>query len=249
MTPSLPSWMRAGFVPAALAFVLIFAGCSSDPRPGSRGGAAPQRRKPTPMAGQETFFNTRILAQITVGLDGVPDATAPDDRRGGGEGGGEGRGGRRRGGGGQMSIAGGGGGFGGNVSGGMPFGGGGESHRGPGGEGGPRGGPGSGGGRPVMIHLKFTNQGSESVTLRIDDFTSPLGNFVVRPDQLTLEPGQSLETEPMSSQLAAAYSEVDATLVLRLGSGSEKKTFRLKAVKPPADGQGGDAQAANPPKS
>jgi hypothetical protein len=89
-------------------------------------------------------------------------------------------------------------------------------------------------GRPVMIHLRFTNQGPAAVTLWIDDFVSPLGNFAVRPEKLVLEPGQALETEPMTSQLAGAFAETDATLALRIGPKADKKTFRLKAVPAPA---------------
>ena len=92
-------------------------------------------------------------------------------------------------------------------------------------------------GRPVMIHLRFTNQGATPVTLTIDDFTSPLGNFAVQPEKLVLEPGQSLETEPMSSQLGGALSEANATLVLRLGPQAEKKTFTLHALPDDRPGQ------------
>jgi hypothetical protein len=88
-------------------------------------------------------------------------------------------------------------------------------------------------GRPVLIHLRFTNHGSAAVTLTIDDFVSPLGNFAVRPEQLTIEAGQSAETEPMTSQLAGLYSETDVTLALRLGVKAEKKIFTLHAVAPP----------------
>ena len=106
-------------------------------------------------------------------------------------------------------------------------------------------------GRPVMIHLLFTNHGTAPVTLIIDDFVSPLGNFAVRPEQLIIPPGQTLETDPMTSQLAGALSEADATLVLRIGTKTEKKTFHLNAVKPPADAppEGAAPQAPNPPKS
>ena len=128
-----------------------------------------------------------------------------------------------------MNLRGGAGGFGGNVSGNVPFGGGGESS----GARGARPMMGGGMGRPVMIHLRFTNRGPAPVTLRIDDFVSPLGNFAVRPEQLALEPGQALEPEPMTSQLAGAFTEVDATLVLRLGAKGEKKTFTLHAVPEP----------------
>lgn len=258
MTHSLRSWMRTGLTPAAMSLILLAAGCSSDPGPGEgRGQAAAHRKPPTPMAGHENFFDGQILAEIRVGTDGVPNVAPGEKSGGGGSGGGGGGGGHRRGGGGQMSMGGGGGGgFGGNVSGNMPFGGGGEGrgHYGDG-EGGPGPGPRmggmGGGGRPVMIHLRFTNQGTAPVTLTIDDFVSPLGNFAVRPEQLTIEPGQTLEPEAMTSQLAGAFSEVDATLVLHLGGKGEKKTFHLSPVKPPADAapDAPPPQEPNPPKS
>jgi hypothetical protein len=232
--PSRIRWIRAGFVPAALTFVLLAAGCSSEPKPGPRGGAGVPHKVFIPIAGQEDFFSGQILAEIHVGTEGMPEVRPGDGAPGDRAGGGEGRGGRRRGGGGgQMNVAGGGGGFGGNVSGGMPF-----------GEGGPRsregGGPGGGarfglggGGRPVMIHLRFTNRTEAKVDLYITDFVSPLGNFAVRPEKLTLEPGQSLETEPMTSQLAGTFTEAMATLVLRTGGKTEKKTVALKQVPAP----------------
>ncbi len=85
-------------------------------------------------------------------------------------------------------------------------------------------------GPALMIHLRFTNHGAGRVQLRIDDFSSPLGNFAVQPEVLALDPGQSLETEPMSSRLAAGLSETDATLVLRVGEKAEKKIISLRAV-------------------
>lgn len=223
MTLSLHSWRRAGLAPALIILLLLAAGCSSDPGPGRRGGPAGARGKPpAPMSGQDTFFDGSILAEIHVGTDGMPEAP-----EGSGPSGGEGR--RRRGGGsGRMSVAGGTGGFGGNVAGGVPFGEGGRPARDFGGAPGPR--PLMGGGRPVMIHLRFTNHGTAAVVLQIADFLSPLGNFVVRPEKLTLEAGQSLETEPMTSQLAGAFTEVTATLVLRLDGRAEKKSFPVKAV-------------------
>ena len=235
MTHPSRAWLRAGLAPAALIFVLLAAGCSSEPKPGPRGGASVARKPYTPIAGQEEFFSGQILAEIHVGTDGMPDVKpgegSPGNRGGGG--GGEGRGRRRGGGGGQMNVAGGAGGFGGNISGGVPF--------GEGGSRAPRGGPGGesrfglgGGGRPVMIHLRFTNHSEVTVELSISDFVSPLGNFAVRPEKLTLEPGQSLETEPMTSQLAGSFTEAMATLVLRTGGKTEKKTLPLKPVAVPA---------------
>lgn len=239
MTHSLRSWRRGVLAPALVTLLVLATGCSSGPGPARRSSPAGARAKPpAPMAGQGIFFDGQILAEIHVGTDGMPDP-APD---GSGPGGGEGR--RRRGGGnGRLSVAGGTGGFGGNIAGGVPFGEGGRPARDFGGApvAGPR--PMLGGGRPAMIHLRFTNHGTATVELHITDFLSPLGNFVVRPEKLDLEPGQSLETEPMTSRLAGAFSEVTATLVLRLDNRAERKSIPLKAVPAPA------AQAPNPPKS
>ena len=218
----------------SMILLLAFAGCSNEPGPRERrgGAAGPRDRAPTPMAGQDNFFDGQILAEITVGTDGMPEpgASAGGGERGGGRG-------RRGGGGGGLSIAGGGGLVGGNISGGVPFGAGGRPGRDGGRPGGEQAGPrplmAGAMGRPVMIHLRFTNQGPAAVTLWIDDFVSPLGNFAVRPEKLVLEPGQALETEPMTSQLAGAFAETDVTLALRIGPKAEKKTFRLKAVAVP----------------
>lgn len=233
-------WMRVGLLPLAVLFASLAAGCSSDPVPAHRGGPAEARVKPpAPLGGEDAFFDGLILAEIHVGTDGMPEAT-PEGR--GPEGGGESR--RRHGGGsGRMSVAGGSGGFGGNIAGGVPFGEGGRPSREFGGA--PAAGmrPMPGGGRPVMIHLRFTNHGTAAVELHITDFLSPLGNFAVRPEKLALEPGQSREAEPMTSQLAGAFSEVTATLVLRLDGRVEKKSFLLKSLPDPG------AQAPKPPRS
>lgn len=125
-------------------------------------------KPPAPMAGQDIFFDGLILAEIHVGPDGMPDAALEGP-------GGDGEGRRRRGGGsGRMRVAGGAGGFGGNIAGGVPFGEGGRPSRDFGGAPatGPR--PMPGGGRPVMIHLRFTNHGTAPVDLHITDFFSPL---------------------------------------------------------------------------
>ena len=93
---------------------------------------------------------------------------------------------------------------------------------------------------PMMIHLRFTNQSPDRLVVLIDDFSSPLGNFAVRPEKLTLDPGQSLETEPMSSRLGDSLAETEATLVLRVGGQAEKKVIVLRAVateSKPAAGQ------------
>ncbi len=223
--------LPVGLASIAITFAGLAAGCSSEPKPGPAGEARITREPFTPIAGQEEFFSGQILAEIHVGTEGMPDVKPGDPANHGGGGDGRGRRGHGGGPGGQMNVAGGAGGFGGNLSGAVPFGEGGRREGGPGG--GPRFAGVGGGGRPVMIHLRFTNRTAETVTLVIADFVSPLGNFAVRPEKLLLEPGQSLETEPMTSQLAGASTETPATLVLRTGGKSEKKTLALKPVAPP----------------
>jgi len=91
---------------------------------------------------------------------------------------------------------------------------------------------------PVMIHLRFTNNGPEKADLIIADFLSPLGNFAVRPDKLALEPGQSLEVDPMTSRLAGEVTGGEITLSLKLGKETETKTVTLEpkpeSAPPPA---------------
>ncbi len=78
-----------------------------------------------------------------------------------------------------------------------------------------------------MIHLRFTNHGITKAELLIADFLSPLGNFVVTPDKLSLEPGQSAEVEPMTSRIAGEISGATVTLALRLAGQGERKNIVL----------------------
>jgi hypothetical protein len=200
-----------------LGLLFAFAGCASEEHEAA-GPGRHRRPPPTPLAGQENYFDGKIGVAIIVGaLEGpgiMPGDGEGSEKRGGG---------RRRGGG--MSM-------------GMGGEGGGRRH-----EGGYGGTPGSEhleGVRPMrgsmetpqMIHLKFTNHGTEKATVDIVDFVSPLGNFAVQPEKLTLEPGQTVEPEPMSSQLTGSLTAADATLVLRFSGKSEKKLVSLRAVTP-----------------
>lgn len=213
----------------ALGLLLALGGCASgEPAPERRDATGPKRPPPTPIAGHEDFFDGRIGADLRVGtLDlGAAKEAAGLDNKNGGAGGG------RRHGGGGISMNG----IGGGGGGGMGGGGGGRYRREAGGES-------SGVERPEgvrqilggmgpaeMIHLQFTNHGTGRVELNIVDFVSPLGNFAVQPGKLILEPGQTLEVEPMTSRLGGSVTEVEATLVLHVPGRTEKKTIVLRAV-------------------
>jgi len=211
----------------ALGLLLALGGCASEEHAPERRDAGPRRKPPAPIAGQENFFDGKIGVDLRVGAwdlgaakaeAGLANQDGGGRRHGGGMGGG-------------LSMSGIGGAR--DVGG---AGGGGRHHGGP--EGKPGGGERPEGARPMMgsmgpaemIHLQFTNRGTERAVLNIVDFVSPLGNFAVRPETLTLEPGQSLEVEPMSSRLGGPVTEVEATLVLQVAGKTEKKTVVLRAV-------------------
>ncbi|MBK8857043.1 MAG: hypothetical protein IPN11_04965 [Opitutaceae bacterium] len=225
---------------------LLLAGCGGPPHGGRDGPPAAQLQPIPALSGRGEFFNRTLLVELTTsafGFKGREPGAAAEAGRGGPRGGGS------------VSV---GGGFG-------------PLHAGMGGGG---GGPGGGGGRgpgreesardradpeqqriqnirrgasmrpPVIIHLRVTNQGTAPMAVRIADFLSPLGNFAVRPENLALAPGQSLEVDPMSSQLAGELIEVPVTLVIQSAGQKEKQTLDLKPAAPPA---AGNLQAGNPP--
>ena len=206
----------------------LAAGCSSDPGPEHHSGRTGHHGPPPPpMAGEDTFFDGRITATLNVG----PDAELADlpDPANGPKGGGDRSSPGPRGGGG------GGGGFSAGGGGGM---GGGHGHGHRGGDDSSTSGGGYAGapqmmanhGPLVMIHLRFTNKGSTRVQLQVEDFASPLGNFAVQPEVLALEPGQTLETEPMSSIMAEPLAETQVTLTLRIADQEDKKIVMLRAL-------------------
>ncbi len=220
-------------VTCTVGLLLVFvASCSSEPGPRS-GERRRHEPPPIPMVGQSTFFNGQIVAELKVGGEGIPH---PAPGKEGGESGGHGRhggggmgmggGGRGRHGGGQVSES--------NAEG--------DSES-------PRPGMGGGMGPTVMIHLRLTNQSAAPVELGIEDFASVFGNFAVQPEKLSLDPGQSLETEPMSSRLGGSLAETEATLVLRLANKAEKQVIVLRAVTGPTDATGQEPSPGDPPPS
>jgi hypothetical protein len=219
MSTPLRAVARGALSPALLILGLVAAGCASDDRPPRGPGGRPAHAQTFPtLTGKETFFTGRIVAEVRIGAMAGFDRTGNGEARGGGEGHAR-EGGRRHHGGGGM----GGGGYGGPS---------------PERETGER--PpsslaraGNTGSPPVEIHLRFTNTGPAPVTLEIPDFNSPLGNFVVEPASLKLDPGQSAEVEPMSSQLATDAISGEISLSLRLDGAKETKVVTVQAEPAP----------------
>lgn len=224
---SFPTAVIRGFLSALLLIgCLAAAGCASD-RPGRSPSGRGPRPTPIPnLVGQEKLFGGQITAEVRVGalagFDQKRDGAArtPSDRPRRGSGGGPGG-----------------------------PGGGGPGMRPPGEMGGDDARPATGmrpietrTAPPVAIHLRFTNHGTEPVDLAIMDFLSPLGNFVVQPSTLRLEPGQSVAVEPMASRLAGEVASGEITLKLQIAGSREAKTISLQRAEPdPESGNSGQS--------
>jgi hypothetical protein len=209
---------RGGFTLLLLISSLLLGGCASNDRPGRPGRGGQPEAMPT-LTGRQSFFHGRIVADVRIGAmsgfdrsgDGQADGSRRRQRRegpGGGDGRGEGSGSPRM----RPDYDG--------------------ASRQPGSR--P---PMGGGSPPVAIHLRFTNTGTTAAELQVIDFLSPLGNFVVHPASLTIEPGQSVEVEPMASRLAGEAAAGEITLSLRLDGAKETKTV---AVQPAPENKAGD---------
>jgi hypothetical protein len=91
---------------------------------------------------------------------------------------------------------------------------------------------------PVSFHLRFVNHGETPAVVEVLDFNSALGNFVVRPEKITVPPGDSADAEPMTSRLGDADGELPVTIRLRLDGRVEKQVVTLHPVPagpPPAE--------------
>lgn len=216
-----------------LAAALILAGCATAPEGGpARSAAKPPQ--PTLTAGA-SWFQGSVTTLAKVEAAQPPGARNGNSDRAPADGGREGSrgGGGAGGGGGGMRMGKGGGGGGGGMRGG----GGGGGGRGE--EGGrPAGGEGRPGRSPTltpprqMLQLALTNRGTAPVEVSVTDFQSVYGNFAVRPDQLTLAPGETATVNPMFAAYPENLDEADLTVALRVAGKTERQTIRLTRAAP-----------------
>ena len=200
------------------ALPLLFAACESHPDRHAMMEEA--RHSVPPMAANESFFDGAVIAHLTLGSDtgagGGPDSDS--DKGGGGRGGaGGGGGGRRHGGGGGM----------GGGGGGMRQGGG-QS----GGDGAPSPAMRTSNMPPAMLRLRLENTTAAAIDIEVRGMDSELGDFAVRPDKLTIQPGQSEEPDPMESLLGVDTYSLPVTLTLRSAGRTETKVLTLQLLKP-----------------
>ena len=88
----------------------------------------------------------------------------------------------------------------------------------------------------VQLRLRLTNHGDALIVAEVVDFNSDLGDFVVEPEKIAVQPGESVETDPMVSRLGVGADEIPLTVKLRLEGQTDQQVLTLKAVKekPPA---------------
>ena len=211
-------------LPSSLAVIaMLLAGCESRPDPHAMMEEA--RHSVPPMAANEPFFDGAVIAHLTLGNDTGAGGGPGDDSTGGGGHGGGGTGGRHGGGHGGGGMGGGGSGRG--------------THQGGDQSGGGDGAPSASMHRsnmpPAMLRLRLENTSAAAVDVEVVGLDSELGDFAVRPDKLTIAPGQSQEPDPMESLLGLDTYSLPVTITLRCAGHTETKVLTLQLVKPAPD--------------
>ena len=85
---------------------------------------------------------------------------------------------------------------------------------------------------PALLRLQLENPSAATVVVEIREVNSDLGNFAVRPDTVTLAPGQAVEVEPMQSMLGVDSYALPVTITLRAGGQTQSKILTLRPVAP-----------------
>ncbi len=83
---------------------------------------------------------------------------------------------------------------------------------------------------PVTVRLKLENKGATAVQVDIMESNSDLGNFAVRPEILSLAPGQSGEPDPMISQLGVTSDDIPVKITLKMNGKTESHAIAVKSV-------------------
>lgn len=85
---------------------------------------------------------------------------------------------------------------------------------------------------PALLRVRLENPSAATVIVQIREVNSELGNFAIRPDTVTIAPGQAVEVEPMQSLLGVDSYSLPVTITLRAGGLTESKVLTLRPVAP-----------------
>lgn len=83
----------------------------------------------------------------------------------------------------------------------------------------------------VQLRLRLTNHSDATLEVEVLTFQSLLGNFVVQPSKFSIEPGLSVEPEPMASRLGIPEGGLELKIKLRSGGKTEEKILILETQK------------------
>lgn len=83
---------------------------------------------------------------------------------------------------------------------------------------------------PVTLRVLVENKTTESMQVEVIEVNSSLGNFAVRPAQLTIPAGEQAMLQPMISQLGVTSDEIPLKLSVRAGGKQESQTITVKNV-------------------
>jgi hypothetical protein len=84
---------------------------------------------------------------------------------------------------------------------------------------------------PVALRLRVYNTTAAPVEVEFRECKSQLGNFAVRPEKITIAPGESGEPDAMVSLLGVSGTEIPVTVTLRLAGKTETHTLTLLPIK------------------
>ena len=85
---------------------------------------------------------------------------------------------------------------------------------------------------PALLRMQLENPTAATVVVEIREVNSDLGNFAVRPDTVTLAPGQAIEVEPMQSLLGVDSYSLPVSITLRAGGQTQSRILTLRPVAP-----------------
>jgi len=83
---------------------------------------------------------------------------------------------------------------------------------------------------PVTLRIRFENHGQAPLTVEVTDVNSDLGNFAVRPEKLTIAPGESGTLDPMISQLGVSSDDIPIKVTLRVAGKKETQVVAVKSL-------------------
>ncbi|PTY03781.1 hypothetical protein DB347_21365 [Opitutaceae bacterium EW11] len=86
---------------------------------------------------------------------------------------------------------------------------------------------------PVVLKLHVTNQGSTPLNVVFVECNSALGNFGIRPERATIQPGQSVDPDRMTSLLGVSGEDLPVTVTLKINGKTEKRTLTLHVTSAP----------------